>query len=220
MRWQLLNPGRTGEANIIYRINQQMKKEVIEAIGNFLSTYHSDLVYFQNFSRLKRGAISIEEYSNGGTGSFHSFLVEFKVIRNITKGSTDELLRETMKWIKGKNADDVDLFAQHLRQTGITRGQTMTSMASKVLLLNNPWKIMPLDSLARRTLNQTENRYIVYADNLLTFRKRNKSTIEMIIDTTAALTTVLESGFQGEMKDLKSIRRNRVTDKLLWTFGK
>lgn len=197
-----------------------LTRETIQATGNFLSTYYTDLRYIRNFHRFKNGSLSAEEYLNGGTGSFYSFMVEFRVIRNITKGSSDELLREAVKWSKRKNADDVDLFAEHLRKTGITRGQTMTSMASKILLLNNPWRIMPMDSLARRTLNQSESRYAVYADNMETYRRMNKTTLDSVMDTTDSLAAVLEREFKAEMKDLKSIRRNRITDKLLWTLGK
>jgi hypothetical protein len=83
--------------------------------------------------------------------------LNFDVVRNFPKGTVNELLKETSLWIQSEDSENVDLFAKNLSNKGLTRGKLMASMASKILFLNNPWKIIPMDSLARKTLKQKEN---------------------------------------------------------------
>lgn len=106
-----------------------MKKEHIEAAGNFLSTYYSDLNYIRSFQKFKQNKISESDFIKKGSGTFYSFLIEYRVVRGFSKGSADKLLRETMDWVNGKHADKVDLFAEKLSKTNITRGHVPASMA-------------------------------------------------------------------------------------------
>lgn len=197
-----------------------MKKEHIEATGNFLSTYYTDLNYIRNFQRFKQNKISSTDFVKKDIGTFYSFLIEFRVARNFSQGSADKLLKETINWVNGKNADNVDLFAEKLSKTSLTRGNIVTSMASKILFLNNPWTIIPMDTLARKTLNQKENKYSIYNVNLAKYRNENKQIIESFIKYTQPLTAVIDSEFKNELKGLKIISENRAIDKLLWTTGK
>ena len=197
-----------------------MKKEHIEATGNFLSTYYTDLNYIRNFQRFKQNKISSTDFVKKDIGTFYSFLIEFRVARNFSQGSADKLLKETINWVNGKNADNVDLIAEKLSKTSLTRGNIVTSMASKILFLNNPWTIIPMDTLARKTLNQKENKYSIYNVNLAKYRNENKQIIESFIKYTQPLTAVIDSEFKNELKGLKIISENRAIDKLLWTTGK
>lgn len=196
-----------------------MKKEHIEAAGNFLSTYYTDLNYIRNFQRFKLGEISEKDFVRKNAGTFYSFLIEFRVARNFSQGSADKLLRETINWVNGKNPDNVDLFAEKLSKTNLTRGNVVTSMASKILFLNNPCSIIPMDMLARKTLNQKENNYSVYLGNLTTYRQKNKQVIERFLEATAPMTKIIDAEFKNELKGLKVITVNRAIDKLLWTSG-
>jgi len=139
--------------NIWVDETNRITKEHVEAIGNFLSTYYTDLKYIYNFQQFKHDTISVEEFLQKDTGSFYSFLIEFRIIRNITQGSAKELLNETNSWVNGNHADDVDGFAKKLSRTHFTSGRTLTSLASKVLFLNNPWDIIPIDARARKALS-------------------------------------------------------------------
>lgn len=195
-----------------------MTKENIQAIGNFLSTYHSDLYDIRNFHRYKQGQISTSDYIKKGKGTFYSFLIGFRVVRNFSKGSVDKLLKETIKWVDGKQGDNVDLFAERLCKVGLTRGHTMTSLASKILFLNNPWEVLPMDGLVRQVLNQKDNLYSNYKVNLLTFKKENRDVIETCIRYAAPLTSIIEKDFK--IRNIKTIATNRLVDKLLWTAGK
>ena len=197
-----------------------MTNEHIQATGNFLSTYYTDLNYIREFQRFKNNKIPATDFLKKDTDSFYSFLIEFRVIRNIAQGSTDRLLEETLNWVNGKDADNVDLFAEKLSKTNMTRGNVVASMASKILFLNNPWTIIPMDALARKALKQTENKYSVYNNNLTTYRRENKLVLEKFLQYTKPLTTIIEAEFTNELKDLKTICENRAIDKLLWTTGR
>lgn len=193
-----------------------MKKEQIQAIGIFLTYYYEDLNYIKNFQDFKENSILLEEYVKKDKGTFYSFLIEFKVTRNFVKGTVDKLLLETLDFVRNSNPEDVDLFAKRLAKTELTRGNTTTSLASKILFLNNPWKIIPMDTLTRKTLKQNENKYSTYQINLTNYCQKNKTIIEECLVYTKPLTTIIENEFSGKIKDLDVIRENRIIDKLLW----
>lgn len=194
-----------------------MTTQHIQAIGNFLQYYHSDLFYIKNFQDYKNSKISSEEYVKKNTGTFYSFLTEFRVARNFTKGCADKLLKETLIWISSHNADNVDLFAELLSKSDLTRGNITTSLASKILFLNNPWKILPMDTLTRKALHQMDNKYSTYLINLEKYRNNYKSTIDKCLSHTNELAKVAEQDFVGKIINLHILRENRIIDKLLWS---
>ena len=210
----LRTPQRFLAANVT---NNRMKKEQIQAIGNFLMYYHEDLNYIKIFQDFKENRISREDYCLKNKGTFYSFLIEFKIIRNFKKGETEQLLKETEYYIKNHNENNVDLFAEKLAKTDLTRGNRTTSAASKILFLNNPWNIIPMDRINRKALKQNENEYSIYKVNLDLFRKTNKSVIEECLFYINPLVTTIENEFKDSLKDINIIRENRLIDKLLWT---
>jgi predicted RNA methylase len=129
-------------------------------------------------------------------------------------------LEETYNFVNGKQPNNVDLFAENLAQSNLTRGKVMTSMASKILFLNNPWEIIPMDTLARNTLKQKNNKYGTYEKNLKVYREQNLSVIESCITFTNPLTKIINKEFENKLQNLDKISENRMMDKLLWTFGK
>lgn len=195
-----------------------MTEKQIQAIGNFLTYYQTDLNYIKQFHDFKTNKISAENYIQKAHGSFYSFLIEFRVVRNFPSGTVDKLLNETSNWVNSQHANDVDLFAQKLAEKGLTKG-VMTSMASKILFLNNPWEILPMDSLARKTLNHKENKYSIYNDKLEIFKQESKSVFDSALNYTNSLTSIIHQEFSG-LSDLETICRNRIIDKILWTLGK
>lgn len=195
-----------------------MTQSQIQSLGDFLSFYSTDLYYINQFQIFKTGKIDPNSYIEKKVGSFYSFLIEFRVIRNIPQGTINKILEETLFWVNSEDCDNVDFFAETLASKGLTRG-VMTSMASKILFLNNPWKILPMDSLARKTLNQKQNNYATYKINLEYYIKENESTFTAMLNFTNPLITVIHKNFK-ELSDLEIISRNRIIDKLLWTSGK
>jgi len=197
-----------------------MTPNQIKAIGNFLAYYHTDLNYIKRFHDFKNQKEHLSAYLNEGAGNFYSFLVEFRVIRNIPKDTCNKLLEETQNWVHGQNPDDVDGFAKLVKTKGLTRDKVMASMASKILFLNNPWKILPMDSLARKTLNQKSNIYSEYRFNLEKFSIDELESIQSSLNSIDLFANKIELDYQGSIDDLYLIRRNRIIDKILWTSGK
>jgi hypothetical protein len=196
-----------------------MTNEQIKAIGNFLQYYYTDLLYIKKFQDFKENKISLTDYVKKDIGTFYSFLIEFRIVRNFRQGASDKLLAETHKWISSQKSDNVDQFAEMLSKTNLTRGSTTTSLASKVLFLNNPWNILPMDTQTRKVFKQTENSYSIYTTHLQKYRNTNKTIIDKCLVLTKPMTSFVEKDFQNHFKDLDIIRENRIIDKLLWSAG-
>jgi hypothetical protein len=189
----------------------------IKSIGNFLSTYNSDLNYIRQFQNFKSDRLTTADYLKKSTGTFYQFLIEFRVMRNVKKEKVGELLTETKTWIAGSAAINVDKFARHLCDRGLTHEKIMTSLSSKILFLNDPWTIFPFDNLAKKSLGQRTNIYSDYIPRMEKFKKEN---LDFAIETFESMKTYLndiESSYKNDLRDLETIRLNRFIDKLLWT---
>jgi len=193
----------------------------IKAIGNLLDYYRSDLIYIHNFQRFKCGEILLEEYrSKEVPGSFRRFLNEFRVARNVKREKVDDFLDFTEKWLRSSPWNDVDAFADELQKSGITHdGKTMTSLASKVLFLNNPQVIVPCDTLNRAAIGETENRYKNFFEKIQDILRKETAWINAALEPVQEYLRTVEKEFKGRISDLETIRRNRFPDKLLWVEG-
>ncbi|MCE4566036.1 hypothetical protein INQ51_17080 [Maribellus sp. CM-23] len=198
------------------------KVDTIMALGNLLQYYYTDLTYINNFQKYKAGQLKTEDYLQKSDGSFKSFINEFRVARNIEKGKTDELLKMAMIYTSEGEGDGicVDLFAEFLNEVGITHGKTMTSLASKVLFLNDPWNILPIDNLVKRAVNLRENKYDSYKIKYNEFKKNHILEINESLASVEEHLNIIEAPFIGELRDIQTIRFNRFLDKILWTIGK
>ncbi len=201
--------------------NKKMTTEYVQAIGNLLATYKSDLTYIRNFHKHKNGEILKEEYLTKTTGTFKSFIDEFKVARNADKDKTESLLTLSLEWVRTDKRNKVDDFASHLKEKGITHEKIATSLASKILFLNDPWTILPLDDRAKRAVGygHKENNYAEYLSKVENFRKENENEITQCLASFDEFLTIIEKEFEEEIGNIKTIRQNRFTDKLLWTIG-
>jgi len=192
----------------------------IKALGNLLQYYHSDLTYILNFQRYKQNAILSSKYLLKSPGSFQSFLNEFRIARNVQKHKVAELLNLTMEWVRTNQADDVDKFADKLRKNDLTqKNKTMTSLASKVLFLNNPWVILPCDTLNRRAVGVKTNKYSDFCSAIRDMLKRETLLTDDSLEPVQEYMCAIENEFQGEIDDIGTIRRNRFIDKFLWVHG-
>jgi len=192
----------------------------IQAIGSLLQYYHSDLNYIFEFQKYKTGNYVIDEYLKKETGTFKSFINEFRVARNIDKTKTKELLKHTFEWIDNEDPNDIDSFAEYLKLKGITHGKKVTSLASKILFLNNPWEILPFDKLGKNAVNLSENNYSKYLILIKEFRKKQESEINDCLNSVEQHLNTIELQFEKKLRNLKIIRENRFIDKLLWTTGR
>lgn len=201
-----------------------MEINKIKALGNMLQYYHSDLTYILNFQRCKQKAISKSKYLLKSPGSFQSFLNEFRIARNVRKKRVPDLLNLTMEmeWVCTNPADDVDLFADKLREKEITQeNKTMTSLASKVLFLNNPSIILPCDTLNRRAVGVKTNRYSDFYTAIRDMFERgtllNDDSLDL--EPVQGYLCAIENEFKGKIDHISAIRRNRFVDKFLWVYG-
>jgi len=196
-----------------------MNLKQIETIGHFLTYYRSDLHYINQFASYKEGTITVSEYISKTKGSFYSFLIEFRIVRNFAGGQVEKLLEETANFINKSDCTDVDGFALHLSQTNLTRNSIMASMASKILFLNNPYEIIPMDALARRSLRQSKNIYNAYRENLYNYKLQYRTEIMEMLEYVKPLTDIVHQEFPL-ITDIHRIAENRMIDKILWTSGK
>jgi hypothetical protein len=197
--------------------------QYIQALGNLLTYYHSDLIYIREFMRFKNGKINNVEYLQKAEGTFRAFINEFRVARNIEKTKTDILLQQTIIWTSSVKVPDsihVDGFAESLNALGITHGKVMTSLASKILFLNNPWTIFPMDNLAKKSFRLRSNYYSDYYPRAQDFKEINKIEIGKFLSSVDSHLTTIESAFCNEIENLNAIRINRFVDKILWTIGR
>ncbi|RIH66180.1 hypothetical protein D1164_04520 [Mariniphaga sediminis] len=196
------------------------KIDRIMALGNLLQYYYTDLIYINNFQKYKAGQLKTEDYLQKSDGSFKSFINEFRVARNIEKGKTDELLKMAMIYTSEGEGIYVDDFAEFLNEIGITHGKTMTSLASKVLFLNNPWNILPIDNLVKRAVNLRENKYESYKVKFNEYKRNHMLEINESLASVEKHLNIIEAPFMGKLPDIQTIRFNRFLDKILWTIGK
>ncbi|MEO6547889.1 MAG: hypothetical protein ABIN94_07805 [Ferruginibacter sp.] len=195
-----------------------MTTKYIQSLGNFLACYHSDLTYIQNFQLYKNGFIRRSHFSEKEVGSIYEFLIEFRVVRNYNQGETEQVLDITSKWINGNDPDNVDGFATQLNYKGLTHGKTATVLASKILFLNNPWAILPLDKWAKATMGLKINTYAGYLKTVDGFADKNKEEIYDCLTSVKSHILVIEKEFKKHLPHLEKIRQNRFVDKLLWTI--
>lgn len=197
-----------------------MNLDYISAIGNLLQNYHSDLNYIYNFQLHKKGLLKSKDYIHKTPGSFKSFLNEYRVARNIEKKETEKLLELTDNWISTGAENRVDNFAEFLKDAGITHQKTMTSLASKILFLNNPWNILPMDNLVKKAVSLKGNRYDEYEVKFKDFKRTNAAEIQKYLDPVEHYLIAVETRFKNELNEITLIRENRFLDKILWTIGK
>lgn len=87
-----------------------------EAKEVFIKDYASNLYHIKKFYKFSKTG-KIDSYQQ----AFNDFLFNFRISRNVKKGKAKKLLATTLQWIKNPTkANDVDGFAEELREQGIT----------------------------------------------------------------------------------------------------
>lgn len=197
-----------------------MNVKHIEALGHFLAFYESDLRYFFNFKLFKDGKISNINYLNSLDHSFLDFLGEYGVARCIPATKKKDFLKKAKKWlVKNHMSIDVDSFAQYMKP--MTSGnKIMTSLCSKVLMLNAPNLIFPIDAYTKKALKVKTNRYNDYHQKVLEFQAKIKPELQDLISTVQSYIENIEAPFVKRLPDIKNIRELRLMDKILWCIGK
>lgn len=180
--------------------------------------YKNDLAYFLEFQRWKSEPDFDTEYQE----TLKRFLKEFRVWRCLDKSLPNRcksLLTSTSKWIKSDDPENVDGFATYLQENGLTHGKKMTSMASKILFMNCPQRVFPIDRFVRKAVGLRTTMYRDYKPLLDEFRHTHWDEIQRGLDEVLGDLLEIEKAYTSEIHDLQTIRQNRYVDKLLWAIG-
>jgi hypothetical protein len=198
-----------------------MKADVvtIEAIGNLLTYYRFDLKYIRSFQICKR--YQGDYLTNFRDTMLSRFLADYKVARNLKKGQTERLLKTLIVHVETDRADNVDYLAKKLRKLGITQAdKKMVSLASKILFLNNPWEILPCDTLVRRAIGYSGNSYSGYLEAVHKSKERILKLYDALPSSILSYLQLIEEEVASDIVRLERIRKNRFIDKILWTLGR
>lgn len=192
-----------------------MTNQQYRTLGFFFAFYESNLHHIRNFQRFKNGKLPFSDYSTKGDHTFPKFLSDFKVARNVIKGGNPELLTLTSKWIKNKNEHDVDSFAILINNNNLTHGKVMTSLSSKILFLNDPYKILPIDTQVRKSVSQKSNLYSEYVKEAR--KKMLTKEFKDILNYIEQFSIQVEKNYKKELPKISQIRGNRLLDIFLWS---
>lgn len=204
--------------------NKMCEKTAISAIGFFLAEYYSDLEYIEYYHKYQSKLIDEDVYLDvRQRGGFKKFVNSYKVARNFKGDEVGRLLNELCYW-DDKKYCDVNGFALNLRNKDITHpNKTMLSLASKLLFLRFPDKVIPIDSLNRKGLNIT---YIEYGDYTAFNNKitesinQFKSEILQYLDSISSYLKKIEAHFDDLDINIEEYRIKRFADKYYWVMGK
>ena len=196
-----------------------MNTTQIIAVGNFLSSYKSDLLYIKNISQLSLDNCDYQFHCNNNKGSFKSFVNEFKVVRNMEEGKTELVLKKVLEYFAKHTEPQVDELVIELRDH--TRNQYAVSLASKILFLFKPVDFVPMDFFNKKALGYKGNIYCEFKKEFDThfFKNENNVELEVINSCCLPLAKVIEEESEFNI-NFEIIRTNRLKDKLLWAQGK
>ena len=198
---------------------ETLNLEVIESLGQLLAYYKSDLEYIANFKLFLRNKKNVDDYLMCNNG-FQKFINEFRVARNIKKRKVKDLMLFIKKSKLLNDADAVDAFAEEMKNNRLTHAdKVMTVLASKIFFLNKPDKIIPMDSLNKKSLGIKGNKYKDFEIKINEFIDTNNKMISMQLKKIRPFLIKIEKSVNVEI-DFEKYRINRFTDKYLWTRGR
>ena len=198
---------------------ENLNLEPIESLGQLLAYYQSDLEYIANFKLFLNNKKEVDDYLTCKKG-FQEFINEFRIARNIKKQKVKELILFIKNSKLLENVNAVDAFAEEMKNNRLTHeDKIMTVLASKIFFLNKPDKIIPMDSLNKKSLGIKGNKYKDFKIKVDGFIVENRNTIASHIKSIIHLLTEIENNVNVKI-NFEAYRINRFTDKYLWTQGK
>ncbi len=184
----------------------------LETLGNFLMNYSSDLSYIRAFQNWKLSGYKDINYIENEEFSLKNFLIEFNLLRFFKKEIHSDLFEKITKYFIQNKEINVDNLAHCLSET------KQISMASKILFLHSPEKIIIYDKFAKLGVNYKGNVYEEFILNVGVYSKEYQELIKKLTEQ------IPKSLYNLEKKILTvnsyKIRQNRLIDKLFWTIGK
>ncbi|MBK8922653.1 MAG: hypothetical protein IPM81_14300 [Saprospirales bacterium] len=107
------------------------------------------------------------------------------------------MLDAAWDWYKKGDSEDADGFADLIKKK-LTHGRAI-SLASKIMFLMNPWKVLPLDSRAKESLDYRGNKYSVFIQKAEQDKKKREKEIRDTLQSISDMLGVIESGFTGKI---------------------
>ena len=184
------------------------------AMGFFLAYYERNLEHIYYFQQYINRNPGWQKYRDDRRNSFHRFLIEFRVVRNVKKGQSRRLLRLTENWINQNHPLDVNGFAKRIKRAGLSHEKQMVSLASKILFLYKPHKLLPLDSQVKASVKQKANNYEEFARKVKACRE--DAGYQQCLRDAGRYAEKIEERFKGKIAYLPAVRANRMLDIWLW----
>jgi hypothetical protein len=194
-------------------MNKKISTQIeLETLGNFLINYSSDLSYIRAFQNWKLSGYKETNYFDNEEFSLKNFLIEFNLLRFFKKEIHNDLFEKITKYFIQNKEINVDNLAVCLSE------KKKISMASKILFLHSPEKIIIYDKFAKLGVNYKGNSYEEFILNVGVYSKEYQESIKK-------LTKQIPKSLYDIEKEILTvssykIRQNRLIDKLFWTIGK
>ena len=155
------------------------------------------------------------------------FLDDFRVLRNLgIKNGQRKTFIKAFNGFDFSNVGpkDVDEFREKGKSDdpGSKGIENHISLSSKLMMLANPWEIIPFDSRAHvavRYKPKGKKSYQEYLKCVEKFRDENAEVLERMHDKVKDSAEVIEVDFKDYLSDITQIRKNRLLDKLMWVSG-
>ena len=128
------------------------------------------------------------------------------------------MFRHVRDLVHSQDPDNVDMLADKLKGAGLTYGKTVTSLASKILFLNNPARILPYDANAKLSLGYRGTKYSEFEKLVEDQSPLLEELYNSLPNDIMEFLECVENQFR--FADEVSIRKSRFKDKVLWTLGK
>ena len=114
----------------------------------------------------------------------------------------------------------VDAFAEEIKNKKLThKDKVMTVLASKIFFLNQPDKIIPMDSFNKKPFGLKGNKYEDFEIKINGFINENGKILSAYLDNVRDYLIKIENSVNIKM-DFEKYRINRFTDKYLWVKGR
>ena len=195
----------------------------IKVIGDFILNYENDLINIIQFNKIidiyKK--LPNSKISKNELNWFKDFLKEYKVIRNINSGKAENVLLISLKYISANKINNVNPNQLAVLIKKYTHNKNCVSLASKILYLYKPDRFIPLDSLNRNFFGQINLDYDKLEKKIINFYllESNKQKVQVIYLLIESFAIKIEK-FHNFRGNLKSIRLNRIKDKLIRIYFK
>lgn len=196
------------------------------AMGHFMAHYNNELDHIRSFqskyltSKKQELKYPYDENKNDDP-KFWEFLYQFRIIRTlgIKNKQRNDFIKVFNSWDFNQcSPSDINRFCENGRLI-----KNHISLVSKIMMLANPWTIIPYDNQAKKAVGyKAPNNSIKYEDywsRVNQFKNDNKDLLESMHKSVVPYAKIIEKDYDKDLKNIHVIRKKRLLDKVLWTYG-